>query len=132
MIYFNLFRAPKPKVNGEGKPFLKQVGTIVLSTTISLALTLSVLQLLDIQTKKKDRRLSAMMVLSNIESFARTIDERAEFFAHADSVGAWLLAQPLECLDTMPEDQLYDLVEQAVIDEVTAHIEHDHTAEKIF
>ena len=43
MIYFNLFRAPKPKMKGKGKSFLKQVGMIVLSTTISLLLTLTVL-----------------------------------------------------------------------------------------
>ena len=91
MIYFNLFRAPKPKMKGKGKSFLKQVGMIVLSTTISLLLTLTVLQLLTWQNKKSDRRLTAMMVLSNIESFARTLDEKADDIALADSVAAWLL-----------------------------------------
>lgn len=132
MIFFNLFRAPKPKVNTEGKSFLKQVGMIVLSTTISLSLTLGVLQLLEMQNKKKDRNLTAMMVLSNIESFARTVDEKADDITFADSVGAWLLAQPLESLDSMPEKLLLELLDQAITDNVTAHIEHDHSAEKIF
>ena len=68
-------------MKGKGKSFLKQVGMIVLSTTISLLLTLTVLQLLTWQNKKSDRRLTAMMVLSNIESFARTLDEKADDIA---------------------------------------------------
>ena len=132
MIFFNLFRAPKTKVKGEGQPFLKQVGMIVLSTTISLFLTLTVLQLLTWQNKKNDRRLTAMMVLSNIESFARTLDEKADNIAFADSVAAWLLAQPMESLNTMPDKLLMDLMDLAIVENVTSHIEHDHTAEKIF
>ena len=64
---------------------------IVLSTTISLFITLIVLQLLTWQNKKNERHLTAMMVLSNIESFARTLDEKAEEIAYADSLCAWLL-----------------------------------------
>ena len=132
MLFFNLFRAPKPKVDSKGMPFLKQVGMIVLSTTISLSLTLGVLQILDKQSKKSDRHLSAMMILSNIESFAREIDKSVKYFAFADSIGAWLLAQPLEYLDAMPNDTLYSLMEKAIMENVTSHIEHDHSAEKIF
>ena len=132
MIFLNLFRSPKARIKGEGKSFLKQVGMIVLSTTISLFLTLIVLQLLTWQNKKNERHLTAMMVLSNIESFARTLDEKAEEIAFADSLCAWLLDQPLECLDTLPEDYLIALMDQALTENVTAHIEHDHSAEKIF
>ena len=132
MLFLNLFRSPKVRIKGDGKSFLKQVGMIVLSTTISLFLTLTVLQLLSWQNKKNDRRLTAMMVLSNIESFARTLDEKAEEIAYADSICAWLLNQPLECLDTLPEDFMIALMDQALTENVTAHIEHDHSAEKIF
>lgn len=130
-MFFNLFRAPKPKVDTKGMPFLKQVGMIVLSTTISLSLTLGVLQFLDTQNKKKDRRLSAMMVMSNIESFARTLEERSEALKETDSIGAWLLALPMESLDTLPEEPLYDMVKQVILT-ATITIEHDHTAENIF
>lgn len=129
MIFFNLFRAPKNKIKIEGKPFLKQVGMIVLSTTISLSFTLGVLQLLEAQNKKKDRRMSAMMVLSNIESFARMLDGQAERMAYPDSVGVWLMAQPLECLDTLPEQRLLDLVQESLL---LDEIQHDHSAENIF
>ena len=132
MIFLNLFRSPKVRIKGESKSFLKQVGMIILSTTISLFLTLIVLQLLTWQNKKNERHLTAMMVLSNIESFARTLDEKAEEIAFADSLCAWLLDQPLECLDTLPEDYMIALMDQAITENVTAHIEHDHSAEKIF
>ena len=132
MIFLNLFRSPKARIKGEDRSFLKQVGMIVLSTTISLFLTLIVLQLLTWQNKKNERHLTAMMVLSNIESFARTLDEKAEEIAFADSLCAWLLDQPLECLDTLPEDYMIALMDQAITENVTAHIEHDHSAEKIF
>ena len=129
MIFFNLFRAPKPKVNVDGKPFLKQVGMIVLSTTISLSLTLGVLQLLDMQAKKKDRRLSAMMVMSNIESFARTLELRAEKMAPTDSMAAWLLSMPIEDLELMPEKELAALVDRAT---TVATLNHDRSAENVF
>ena len=92
MIFFNLFRAPKTKAKGDGRPFLNQMGMTVLSTTISHFLTLTVLQTFTWQNKKNDRCLTAMMVLSNIEGFARMLDEKADIIAFADSVmpGCWL------------------------------------------
>ncbi len=84
MIEFNLFRAPKPKVNNKEDSFLKQVLMIILSTTISLSLTFGTISILDYNQKKKVRRMTAMMVMSNIEPFARTLDTRSERMARAD------------------------------------------------
>lgn len=92
MIFFSFFRAPKTKAKGVGRPFLNQMGMIVLSTTIANFLILTVLQLFTWRNKKNDRCLTAMMVLSNIEGFALTFDEKADIIAFADSVmpGCWL------------------------------------------
>ena len=120
MLEFNLFRAPKPKVNNKRDSFLKQVLMIILSTTISL---------LDYNQKKKVRRMTAMMVMSNIETFAHTLETRSERMARADSVGTWLLAQPIESFDTMPEDKLEDLINESIN---LQFLDHDDTAEKIF
>ena len=129
MLEFNLFRAPKPKVNNKGDSFLKQVLMIILSTTSSLSLTLGTISILDYNQKKKVRRMTAMMVMSNIETFARTHETRSERMARADSVGTWPLAQPIESFDTMPEDKLGDLINESIN---LQFLDHDHTAEKIF
>ncbi len=63
-----------PRVNVPGNlSFWKQVFMMILGTTISLSLTLGVAALMESKQRQKDRRLSAMMVMSNIESFARTL-----------------------------------------------------------
>ncbi|MBP5527864.1 MAG: hypothetical protein J6X79_05355 [Bacteroidales bacterium] len=124
----SLYRAPKPKVDGK-QPFIKQVLMIILSTTISLILTLTAISLVEQHHRKKDRRMSAMMVMSNIESFARTLENRSNALARADSVGTWLLAQPLGRFDTMPEEVLNEMIEESL---KLQFVSHDHTAENIF
>ena len=102
---------------------------IILSTTISLILTLTAISLVEQHHRKKDRRMSAMMVMSNIESFARTLENRSNALARADSVGTWLLAQPLGRFDTMPEEVLNEMIEESL---KLQFVSHDHTAENIF
>lgn len=114
-----------PKKGG----FWKKVGMMVLGTTISLMLTISAAALLERHHRAKDRRLSAMMVLSNIESFARTLDTRSERMAPNDSLAAWLLNTPFEELELIPEDELYELISQATM---AATLNHDHSAENVF
>lgn len=128
MALLNLYRAPKPKVDGK-QPFIKQVLMIILSTTISLTLTLSAITFVEHLHRKSDRRMSAMMVMSNIESFARTLDNRSNAMARADSVGTWLLAQPPERFDTMSEEMVVDLLDESL---KLQFISYDHTAENIF
>ena len=70
-----------------------------------------------------------MMVLSNVESFARMLEEQSDAMAHSDTVGRWLLAQPLAYLDTMSPDKLDNLVNDALW---LRFISRDHTAENIF
>lgn len=102
---------------------------MVLSTTISLSLTLAVAAYMEKKQRAKDRRLSAMMVMSNIESFARTLEERSERMAPTDSIAAWLLNMPVEELELMPENELDDLISRAI---QVATLNHDHSAENVF
>ena len=111
------------------KEFWKQTGAVVLGTTISLVVTLASSMLLERHHKAQGRKITAMMVMSNIESFARSLDNRSNNMAHLDSVGCWLLAQPLEALDTMPAEELTDLVHTSLL---LQFLNHDHTAENIF
>lgn len=70
-----------------------------------------------------------MMVMSNIESFARTLDEHAEIMASNDSVATWLINKPIEDLELMPEEELNSLIDQATN---FLFLSRDKSAENIF
>lgn len=113
----------------ESKVRRKEIIMIVIGTLISLILTQILSGIVKDIQRVRNRRMSAMMVMTNIESFARMLDNRSDAMAHADTVGTWLLAQPLEHLDTMPEDELGDLIDAAID---LRFFNHDRTAEHIF
>ena len=121
-------KPPKISLPGKGG-FWKQVGMMVLGTTISLLLTITAAQLLSMRQRAKDRRMSAMMVMSNIESFARTLEIRSERMAPTDSLAAWLLNTPYEDLELMPEKELSNLISRATH---VATLNHDKSAENVF
>lgn len=109
--------------------FWKEIGIIVIGTTISILLTIGSSQLLEKRQRAKDRKLTVMMVLSNIESSARQFEIRAQSMAQLDTIGQWLLAQPMERLEIVPDKDL-----KIMLNLVTSLnlISHDETAEKIF
>jgi len=109
--------------------FWKALGMMVLGTTISLALTLTTAALLDANQRAKDRRLSAMMVMSNIELFARNLDEISTSMASTDSVATWLLSKPVEELEMMPAEELDNLLGQAT---GLIFLTYDKSVENIF
>ena len=55
--------------------FWKQIGMIIIGTTISLVLTIGASMALELRERANDRRLSALMVMGTIEDFANGIDE---------------------------------------------------------
>lgn len=117
-----------PKVAG-GNGFWKSLLRTVLGITISIILTFGSNALVQRHRQAKDRKLTAMMVMSNIESFARTLEIRSDKMALNDSVAAWLLNTPLEDLELMPEKELSSLVSKATN---FATLNHDHSAENVF
>ena len=111
------------------RDFWKQIFIIIIGTTISILLTIGSSQLLERRQRAKDRRLTAMMVLSNIETSARHFEQMSNELAKLDTVGAWLLGQPLEKLELMPEKELSQLFNRATMLRI---LSHDESAERIF
>ena len=93
--------------------FWKQIGMIVIATTISLLFTILAAQFMENRHRAKDRRLSAMMVMSNIEIFSRNLEEISAYMAPTDSVATWLLSKPIEEVELLPETELDALMSQA-------------------
>ena len=89
---------------GKHNSFWREIGIIIIGTTISILLTIGSSQLLEKRQRAKDRELTAMMVLSNIESSARQMEDMSVILAQIDTIGAWLLAQPVEKLELIPDD----------------------------
>lgn len=119
-----------PQVNKSGKgSFWKTVGIKVFCSTISLMLALSVAALMEMNQRAKDRRLSAMMVMSNIERFARNLDEISSCMASTDSVATWLLSKPVEELELMPAEELDNLLGQGT---ALLYLTYDKSTENIF
>ena len=58
--------------------FWKQIGMIIIGTTISLVLTIGTSVMLERRERANDRKLSALMVMGNIEDFANGLDQIVE------------------------------------------------------
>ena len=109
--------------------FWKQIGMIIIGTTISLVLTIGASVMLERKERASDRRLSALMVMGTIEDFANGIDQIVEKQQRCDSLCAWLLSVPVDELGLMPRGTLEDLVFDAVSN---SFVSFDKAAENIF
>jgi hypothetical protein len=101
----------------------------ILATTVSIVLTFGTSKLVERSNQKKERRLTALMVMSSIESFARSIDESAEVWDRLDSVAVWLLRMPIEEVERLGEEPFKDAVNEVFQAPI---IRHDQTAETVF
>lgn len=117
------------KTEKGGKSFWRNLLRTILGTTISILLTFGTNALIQKNRKAQDRKMTAMMVMSNIESFARTLETRSERMAPSDSIAAWLLCMSYEDLELLPEKELDHLISEAT---TLATLNHDHTAENVF
>ena len=122
-------KPPKVNVNSLKGNFWKQLGMIILATTISLFFTIVAAHLLEKRHRAKDRRLSAMMVMSNIEKFSRNLEEISNYMATNDTVAMWLLDKPVEDLELLPEEELENIMSQATN---LLFLTYDKSAESIF
>ena len=120
---------PEAKTVKGGKNFWGNLLRTVLGTTISILLTFGTNALIQHHRKVQDRKMTAMMVMSNIESFARTLETRSERMAPTDSIAAWLLCMSYEDLEMLPSNELNRLIDRATD---VATLNHDHTAENVF
>ena len=125
----NIINPPEVNTTPKRGGFWKQLGMLVLGTTISLVLTFGTAWIIDNHQRAKDRRLTALMVMSNIEAFAQQFDSVFVQTAEADSAIAWLRGKPLDVLGQMPNDKLKELLYKA---QYKQEFTYDRSAEKIF
>ena len=102
---------------------------LVLGTTVSLVLTFGTAQVIEKKQRANDRRLTALMVMSNIESFAQQLDTAWIPAASADIAVAWLLNIPEDSLDEMTLSELLPIISKA---KSIGFINYDKTTESIF
>ena len=100
-----------------------------LATTLSIILTFGTTGVVQHCQRIKDRKMSALMVMSNIEQFSRQLEERAKDMAQLDTIATWMLSLPKDSLDKIPPIEIVDLINQVVTVDL---INHDKTAESIF
>ena len=77
----------------------------------------------------KDRKMTAMMVIGNIETFAEHLEQCATHMGWNDTLATYLLDIPVDTLDLIAPDSLLPY-----INNVTAYytLNHDKSAENIF
>ena len=109
--------------------FWKQIGMIIIGTTISLVLTIGASVMLERRERANYRKLSALMVMGNIEDFADGLDKIVERQQRCDSLCAWLLSVPVADLELLPVQTLSGLVVDAVSNNF---VSFDKAAENIF
>ncbi|MBO6057962.1 MAG: hypothetical protein J6P64_07115 [Bacteroidales bacterium] len=122
-------KTQKEQKKDKRRNFLSQMWTIILGTTISLIVTIVAAQILERNHRAKDRRLSAMMVMSNIESYAQILESAYAYMEHADTVSAWLLNLPLDKVDSFDQDSLLSLMDEVMYIPIFVY---DKTTEGIF
>ena len=108
----------------------KELLLTIIGTTISIILTFGTAACLDRCERVDDRKMSALMVMSNIESFSRNVDLMAQDIARCDSIGTWLLSLPQDRLDKISPEEASDIINE-VIGSIN-FLSHDKTAESIF
>lgn len=111
------------------KDWWKAFVVAIIATTVSIVLTFGTASLVNHINQKKERRLTALMVMSNIESFARDLEETENELATIDSVATWLLKLPIDDVVKLGPAPFNEPI--AVVFGVPI-LHHDRTAETIF
>lgn len=122
----NVAEAPAKK---DSNGFWKGLLRTVLSITISIILTFGTSALIQWRHLAKDRKMTAMMVMGNIETFAQHLEKSAVQMGWNDTLATFLLAIPMDSLDVMNHDTLLYYINQ-----VTSYysLNRDKSAENIF
>jgi hypothetical protein len=120
---------PDPPKFDNNKNFWKGLLRTILGISISIILTFGTNAWLVHLRSVKDRKMTAMMVMGNIEAFATHLDQCATHMSWNDTLATYLLNIPVDSLDLMDQ---YELL--PYINNVTAYytLNHDESAENIF
>ena len=109
--------------------WLKDLLVAFAATTLSIILTFGTTGIINRVKQKQERNLTALMVMSNIESFARNLEESADVWDRIDSIAVWLLRLPIEDVAKLGDEPF----DEAFIEVFGAPaIMRDKTAETIF
>lgn len=111
------------------KPWIKDLLVAFAGTTLSIILTFGTSALIDHVNRNKGRRLTALMVLSSIESSVRELEESGKIMARKDTVAHWLLDLTLSDVRTLPEEVLMAPISEVMIN---YSVSTDKTIESIF
>ena len=76
--------------------WVKNLLVAFAATTLSIILTFGTTGVINRVKQKQERKLTALMVMSSIEKFARELDVIVEDLARKDSIATWLLSIPIE------------------------------------
>ena len=123
------FRMPKFGQMQGGKSMLRELLMTTLGTTISIVLTFGTAAWMDQRQKEKNRRQTAMMVLSNIEDFARNMRIVDSTLVENASALTRITALPRDSVLRLNQDEA-DAFLAAVFGSVL--LQRDKTAENIF
>ena len=96
-----------------------------LATTLSIILTFGTTGLVEYCQRVKDRKMSAIMVLSTIENFSTTVDIMAQDMARCDSIGTWLLSLPQDSLDKIEPTEVKGILNEML--SLINYMSHDKT-----
>ena len=113
----------------EKKSWVKDLLVAFAATTLSIILTFGTTAVVNHVRQKQERKLTALMVMSSIEQFARDLELIEEQIAHKDSIATWLLSLPVETVAKMN----YGPIDDALVEVYALPIiAYDRTAETIF
>jgi len=99
----------------------------ILGTTISILITFGTGALIQQHRKAQDRKMTAMMVMGNIEKFAQKIDDVVVDLKKRDTLATYLLRVPVDSLDS-PEYASVVACKMPYL----PRINYDKTAETVF
>ena len=108
---------------------MKDLLVAFAATTLSIILTFGTSLVVNRINQKNERKLTALMVMSSIEQFARDIDDLEPSLAHKDSVATWLVNISPKDVARLGDELLMGAYSDVINLPV---ISHDKTAEKIF
>ena len=111
------------------KPWVKDLLVAFAGTTLSIILTFGTSSLIDKVNRNKDRKLTALMVLSSIESSIRSLEETDAIMARKDTIAHWLLSIPLDKVGQLPPEVLMPSISELL---VNFSVSTDKTIESIF
>ena len=113
----------------EKKSWVKDLLVAFAATTLSIILTFGTTAIVNRVKQKQERKLTALMVMGSIESFARQLEDLEKDTAHRDSIATWLLSIPIEDIVKYDEQLFFEAIYEAI--DLSA-ITYDKTAETIF